>query len=114
MIAFGLFLGPIFWAGIVWLGTAAVLAGLATLAYHALLWLLDGTWTAWSFGAALAAAGIVNLSPSTANPDGIVLSIMALPGALGLVGAGLLLGWIGSAARTAANKRERERRTKGS
>lgn len=70
LIAFGLFLGPIFWTGIVWLGNAALFAGLAALAYHAALWLLDGTWTGLSFGAVLVAAGLADLSPSSGGPDG--------------------------------------------
>lgn len=112
LIAFGLFLGPIFWTGIVWLGNAALFAGLAALAYHAALWLLDGTWTGLSFGAVLVATGLADLSPSSSGPDGVAQAIMAFPVALGAIGAGLVVMGIGSAARAAANKRERDQTRK--
>lgn len=95
-----------------WLGASSVVGGIATLGIYGALWLLEGTWTGWSFGAVLAAAGLNNLSASSGSADGVIRSFLALPAAFGLVGVGLLVAGIGSGARSAAKKREREHRSK--
>lgn len=94
------------------LGTSSVLAGIATLCVYGALWLLEGTWTGWSFGAVMAAAGLNNLSESSGSANGVIQSFLAWPAAVGLVGVGLLVAGIGSGARSAGKKREREHRSK--
>jgi hypothetical protein len=105
LILFGLFLGPTFWTGVIWVGAGTFLLGLGTLAYQCLQAIHDGYWARWDFRKALAAIGFGNLSPSSGGTDGVIQWVMALPMGVGLISTGFLIAWIGIVGKTAANQR---------
>jgi peptidoglycan biosynthesis protein MviN/MurJ (putative lipid II flippase) len=94
IILFGLILGPIFWAGLYWLGISTIAAGLATVAYQVLVRLSDGYWL-----------GITG-DGSASSSNGIIPWIVALPIGLGLVLLGSGLGWVGIVGQAAVRRRE--------
>jgi hypothetical protein len=106
MILFGLFLGPIFWSGIIWIGAITFLLGLGALGYQCLLAIHNGYWVDWQFREAFDAVGLNNFSWNGTTSNSVIRWIMALPFGAGLIGAGFLIAWVGMVGKNAATVRQ--------
>ncbi len=105
-LLFGLFAGPKFWVGVVWLGGCTVVVGLGTLAYEGLALLRVGYWTGGNFRQVLAMIGLDRVSFSQSEIDTIMQWIGSLPFAAGVILTGFFVIWVGMMGQVATLDRQ--------